>query len=73
MPKSGRRFWLVRDVDVSGVSGIGVVAEGIEFRGGPTVLRWRRSGGSLGVYKDTESIMDVHGHGGSTRLVWKDT
>jgi hypothetical protein len=35
-----KRFRLVRDRDVSGVSGTGIVAEGTMFSDGTCVLRW---------------------------------
>ena len=38
-----RVFALIRDVDVSGVSGTGVVAEGVQFSDGTCVLRWTAS------------------------------
>lgn len=68
-----RRFRLIRDVDVSGVSGIGVVAEGVEFTDGEAVIHW------FGEYvtttthpKGMESIEAIHGHGGLTRVEWLD-
>ena len=68
----GRRFWLVREEDVSGVSGTGVVAEGIEFSNGQAVLSWLVGGGSLGVYSSINSLVKIHGHGGATQVVWAD-
>jgi hypothetical protein len=35
-----RRFALIRHVDYTGVSGIGVVAYGVTFADGQVVLRW---------------------------------
>lgn len=66
-----RTFELHRDSDASGISGTGVVAEGIEFGDGAVVLRW-----VAGTHRSTvcwDSIADVvaiHGHGGATRVVW---
>lgn len=37
-------YLLVRDTDVSGVSGLGAVAECVVFSDGTTVLRWLRAG-----------------------------
>ena len=54
-----RTFHFERVEDVNGVSGVGRVAEGIEFSDGTVVVHWQ-----------AESI---HGHGGRTRLVWHDT
>lgn len=72
-----RRFKLVRKVDVSGISGTGVVAEGIEFSDGVVALRWL----SLGldhptsvVFHDNgiESVERIHGHAGATTVRWED-
>lgn len=65
-----RTFKLVRDVDDSGVSGVGVVAEGVEFENGRVVLGWTTVVHSVGVYDDVESVEAIHGHGGKTRIVW---
>lgn len=67
-----RNFRLVRDKDISGVSGEGVVCEGTEFSDGHAVVHW-----IIGDYHTTtpypdgvKSVVAIHGHGGTTRLVW---
>lgn len=70
-----RRFVLVRDVDVTGVSGTGTVAEGIEFSDGVVALRWVGSRWPTSVvFHDLgmEAVEAVHGHGGATRIVMLD-
>ena len=70
-----RRFELHRDEDVSGVSGCGVVAEGVAFSaGGPVALRWLSDWPTSVVFHDrgVESLEAVHGHNGRTRIVWID-
>lgn len=70
-----RRFELHRDEDVSGVSGQGVVAEGVAFsNGGPVALRWLSEFPTSVVFHDRgiESLEAVHGHQGRTRIVWLD-
>lgn len=70
-----RRFQLVRDEDVSGVSGTGVVAEGVAFSGdGPVALRWLSEWPTSVVFHDrgVESLEAVHVHQGRTRIVWID-
>ncbi len=67
-----RRFVLVRDCDPSGVSGTGVVAEGVEFTDGITVLRWLREPYGLNIYKRIDDLIAVHGHGGMTCIQWLD-
>lgn len=67
-----RTFRLVRDEDVTGLSGTGVVCEGIEFSDGTAVIHW-----IVGDYHTTTvhpdgigSVNRIHGHGGATRLVF---
>jgi hypothetical protein len=67
-----RRFYLRRDEDLSGVSGSGVVAEGVVFWNGKCVLNWRTKFTSTAHYDDLETLLNVHGHGGKTRLIWFD-
>lgn len=69
-PGQHRTFVLERDVDHTGVSGTGPVAEGVEFSDGTVALRWMGSGRSTAVWPDLEEALSVHGHSGSTRVVW---
>jgi hypothetical protein len=66
-----RTFQLVRDEDVSGVSGVGVVALGVEFDDGTVALRWASANPTSVVFHDRgmASVKAVHGHGGATRIV----
>ena len=70
-----RTFVLVRDVDVSGVSGTGIVCEGCQFSDGTAALRWRvdRAVSSTGVYGSIEDVEAIHGHNGATRVVFQYT
>lgn len=63
-----RSFTLIRTTDVSGVSGVGVVAEGVIFTDNQVVLSWFGAHHSLEVHPSIESMMDIHGHGGSTTV-----
>jgi hypothetical protein len=72
MGRRMRRFHLERDQDVSGISGTGTVAEGVEFRDGQTVVKWLTHVNSLAVYPDVVALVAIHGHNGLTRLVWDD-
>ncbi len=67
-----RRFVLERFEDESGVSGTGIVAEGVEFSDGAVALRWRSSLKSLAFYESIRVVEAVHGHGGKTRIVYLD-
>jgi len=74
MDGGGRRrmrlFLLVRDEDVSGVSGTGIVAEGVEFSDGTVAMRWLRRPFSVAFYGSIRDVVAVHGHGGRTQVKW---
>lgn len=67
-----RKFHLLRHQDESGVSGTGIVAEGVVFSDGQAVLCWRSVSGvnSLGIYRSIEELAFIHGHGGKTEVVF---
>lgn len=70
-----RRFHLVRDVDVSGCSGTGIVAQGVQFPSGTCVMEWKPGKVdvcSLGTYRSAFELLAVHGHNGASRLEWID-
>jgi hypothetical protein len=69
-----RPFVLHRQEDVSGISGTGIVAEGVEFSDGTVSLRWTSQSPTSVVFHDNgiESVKRVHGHNGATRIVFLD-
>ena len=69
---SVRRFVLVRDRDLTGVSGIGVVAEGAMFSNGLSIIRWLREPHAVGMYQTVSDLIAVHGHGGATQIQFID-
>jgi len=69
---SARRFHLERVEDVTGVSGVGRVAEGMVASDGRVALRWLSACGSWVLYDNVDALVQVHGHGGATRVVWQD-
>lgn len=66
------RFKLMRDVDESGVSGTGHVADGVVFWNGKCVLCWRTNYNSVAVYDNLHTLRQIHEHGGKTKVVWID-
>lgn len=65
--KECRRFQLFRAADASGVSGTGIVLEGVVFQSGKTVISWLtdRKGSkhgytSLGIYDSFEAFKFLH-------------
>lgn len=70
---TARRFHLERDADVTGISGTGVVAEGVVFSDGHAAVRWVvGEHRSTVVWESVDSVVAIHGHNGATRLVWDD-
>lgn len=72
--KSGPRcFQLVRHIDVSGISGTGVVAEGVEWSDGTVALHWGGRYPTTTVWPDgVHALLTVHGHNGATTIRWLD-
>lgn len=71
---AGRRFELHRDVDETGISGTGVVAEGLITRDDVAMMRWLTEWpSSICFYeRGLESVIAIHGHNGKTRVVFLD-
>lgn len=63
-------FRLVRDTDVSGTSGVGEVAQGVQFDDGTCAMRWLTETASTGVYDSIEDLIFIHGHNGATNAVF---
>jgi hypothetical protein len=67
-----RRFQLLRHTDISGVSGTGVVADGVLWPDGTASLRWKGERPSTVHWDRIADAEAVHGHGGATEIVWLD-
>jgi hypothetical protein len=67
-----RRFFLNRKADVSGVSGTGHVAEGVQFSTGTMVVHWVSPYASTNIYPNAVALEHVHGHEGKTTIEWLD-
>ena len=73
MPSSRetRRFYLDRQEDVTGVSGTGKIAHGVQFTDGSVVLRWIQEP-AYTFFPNIERMIKIHGHDGKTKIVWID-
>jgi hypothetical protein len=67
-----RRFHLQRDVDATGISGTGRVAEGVVFSNGWCALTWLTAHTSVVFYQSIADVEAIHGHQGSTKIVYQD-
>jgi hypothetical protein len=69
-----RTFELQRDVDVTGISGTGVVAQGVEFDDGTVVVRWLKRQDVIEpttvIHPTMDNVLALHAHGGSSQVVW---
>ncbi|MET9081409.1 hypothetical protein ABZX77_05810 [Streptomyces sp. NPDC004237] len=71
----GRPFVLRRDRDLSGVSGTGIIADGVLFPDGQAAIHWRGKWALTTPHPDgIDSIMDIHDHGGRGELhvIWPE-
>ena len=70
-----RMFNLVRDEDESGVSGVGTVAEGVEFSDGTCAMRWHTKNPdkatSTAFYDNAADLIAIHGHQGKTHIEYE--
>lgn len=64
-----QEFYLMRDEDVSGTSGTGVVARGVVLPSGKAVLEWTSFHTSIALYNNLQDVEAIHGHGGKTKVV----
>ncbi|GHA01112.1 hypothetical protein ACFOOM_12395 [Streptomyces echinoruber] len=77
-PTFPRVFVAQRDEDVSGVSGEGVIVEGVMFSDGWVVTHWldqppmHEPKTDVWHNKGSRPFERIHGHGGSTRILWAD-
>ncbi len=63
-----QEFWFERDEDLSGVSGVGRVAEGVVLADGQCCLHWLTDPSSVAIYDSLADMAKIHGHGGATRI-----
>lgn len=63
-----KTFKLIRDTDVSGISGTGIVCEGVIFSDGRVAMRWLTDTATTVLFDCIEDVETIHGHGGFTRV-----
>ncbi|MFD3563927.1 hypothetical protein ACFWVU_30330 [Streptomyces sp. NPDC058686] len=70
--KTPRRFKLIRRDDVSGISGEGHVADGVQWPDGTCALRWRTLIATHALYDSLADLEHIHGHEGATTIDFTD-
>ena len=63
-------FYLDRKIGPTGVSGTGVVAQGVQFTDGTVVVRWLGEHRTTTVHPCIETVVAVHCHKGQTLIRW---
>lgn len=63
-----RTFNIMRTEDVSGISGTGIVAEGVEFHDGQAAISWFGRYHILEVAVSLDTWLAVHSHDGRTHI-----
>lgn len=64
-----RRFHLIREVDVTGVSGVGKVMESVELFSGAIVSCWLSEFSSSTLHQNIFAAENIHGHEGNSKFV----
>lgn len=62
-------FYLLREEDISGTSGTGIVAIGSVLPSGKVVLEWCSFHTSVALYNNIQDVEIIHGHDGKTKVV----
>lgn len=55
-----RLFTIFREVDATGISGIGRVLDGVLFHSGQVVVCWRSDFGSITIFENWRAFDSVH-------------
>ncbi|MGA5820882.1 helix-turn-helix domain-containing protein [Kitasatospora sp. NPDC094028] len=71
-PTQPRLFHLQRDTDITGISGTGIIAHGVQWPDGTVTIRWTGDRPSTVNWASIADAIHIHGHGGHTRIVWAD-
>lgn len=64
-----KRFYLLRHEDVSGSSGVGVVAEGCVFDDGSGAFTWLSPIKTVTTFWKIGEVKKLHGHEGRTEII----
>lgn len=64
-------FWLKRNEDVSGTSGVGIVAEGVIFSNGCCSLHWLSKYSTVTYFQSMDDLKAIHEHNGATEIVFE--
>lgn len=64
-----RKFYLLRNEDLHGHSGLGTVAEGVIFDNGLVALTWLSEWETLTTFRNIQAVKRLHSHEGRTEVI----
>lgn len=64
-----KQFYLNRTDDISGVSGTGIIGQGVILPSGRVVMEWTTKHKSIAIYDSIDKIQVLHAHKG-TELIY---
>lgn len=64
-----QEFYLIRNKDVNGISGTGIVARGVILPTGRCVMEWQTIHPTITIYGNIDEIKFLHGHEGATEVI----
>lgn len=69
-----RRFYMARKEDETGVSGTGIVLQGVLTAAGRVFVEWRLPRASMGIYLSLDEFEEIHvkSHPAKTEIRWLD-
>ncbi len=65
-----KTFVLNRIKDISGISGTGIVAEGVIFSNGKVFVHWLKEPQSIVHWNSIQDLEKINGHNGNTIIVY---
>lgn len=67
-----KQFYLNRKIDLSGVSGTGIIAYGVILPSGRVVMEWVTEHKSIAIYDGINEIQILHAQPDKTELIFFD-
>lgn len=64
-----QQFYLLRTKDISGVSGCGIIAQGVIFSSNRCVVEWKMPFMTITIFSNIEELKMIHSHGGATKVI----
>lgn len=63
-------FVIIRETDNTGISGIGIVADGVQFKNGKCVLCWRGKIQTIVIHENIKSVMQLSCSHSKSKIKW---